>query len=144
MKSKILFLFCIVILAAVLRLWQLGGVPASIDWDEAALGYNGYSILLTGHDEYGSFLPIVLRSFGDYKPALYAYFTIPFIKLFDLNASAVRMTSAIAGILAVLITYFLVKELFSKGLFSNLKDSASSLALLSALLLAISPWHIQF
>ena len=66
-----LLLFLIIFLATVLRFWQLGSVPLSPDWDEVSLGYNAYSIFHTGHDEYGKFFPIVLQSFGDYKPALY-------------------------------------------------------------------------
>lgn len=136
MKSlfKLLPLISIVVLASILRFWQIGQVPPSPDWDEVALGYNAYSIMLTGRDEYGKSFPIILRSFDDYKPALYTYFAIPFIKLFGLTIFAVRLPSAILGILAVLATYFLVKELFKKD----------SFALLSAGLLAISPWHIQF
>ncbi len=107
----------------------------NFDWDEAALGYNAYSIIQTGKVEYGKSLPSVLQSFSDYKPALYAYLVIPTIAIFDLNTFAVRLPSAIFGILTVLATYFFVKELFL---------SRRDIALASAFLLAISPWHIQF
>src|SRR3989339_1253223 len=137
-KYKLIIL--IVLIASVLRLWQLGNVPASPDWDEAALGYNAYSIMQTGKDEYGKSFPIILRSFDDYKPALYTYFIIPFIKLFDLNIVSVRLPSAIFGILTVLATYFLVTELFKKWEMGNGK----MVSLLTSFLLAISPWHIQF
>lgn len=133
MKKNIL-LIIIVVIAALLRLWQLGNVPSSPDWDEAALGYNAYSILQTGKDEYGKSFPIVLQSFADYKPALYMYLAVPSIALFGLDIFAVRLPSAVFGILTVVATYFLVYELFRR------KD----IALLSAFLLAISPWHIQF
>src|SRR3989344_7821496 len=135
---KKLMLVIILFLAAFVRLWQLGVVPPSPDWDEAALGYNAYSILKTGKDEYGTFLPVSLRSFDDYKPPLYAYLAVPSIATFGLNTWAVRLPSAILGVLAVLGTYFLVKELFL--------DSAISLKLsaISSFLLAVSPWHIQF
>lgn len=133
MKTKIL-LIIIVIIASLLRLYQLGNVPVSPDWDEAALGYNAYSIIHTGKDEYGKAYPIVLQSFADYKPALYMYLAIPTIAFFGLDTFAVRLPSAIFGILTVLATYFLVFELFRR------KD----LSLLAAFLLAISPWHIQF
>lgn len=123
----------IIILAVSLRFWQLGAVPPSPDWDEAALGYNAYSVFKTGRDEYGTFLPLSLRSFDDYKPPLYMYLTIPFAAIFGLATWVVRLPSAIAGVLAVIGTYFLVKELYNRNL-----------ALLSAMLLAISPWHIQF
>ncbi len=157
MSKKIVFLILlgIVILATVLRLWQLGNVPPSPDWDEVALGYNAYSIIHTGRDEFGKFLPVVLRSFDDYKPALYAYLTIPSILIFGLNTFAVRFPSAVFGVLAVLATYFLVKELFSnvKLKTENLKEeqntkykilNTEALPLLSALFMAISPWSIQF
>ena len=132
--TSTIILLSIVLIASVLRLYQLGTVPPSPDWDEAALGYNAYSIMQTGRDEYGKFMPIVLQSFDDYKPALYMYTIIPFIPVFGVDLVAVRLPSALFGILTVLATYFLVFELFKR------KD----LAYFSSLLLAISPWHIQF
>ncbi len=133
-KITLILLIGVVVLASILRLWQLGKVPLSPDWDEASLGYNAYSIMQTGKDEYGKFLPVVLRSFDDYKPALYSYLIIPFIKLVGLNIYAVRLPAVIFGILAVLATFFLVKELFA-----NVKT-----ALLASFFMAISPWHLQF
>ena len=138
-KKVLILLFSVIILVAVvLRFWQLGNVPVSPDWDEAALGYNAYSILHTGRDEYGKFLPVVLKSFGDYKPALYSYLVIPSIMAFNLTVFAVRFPSAVFGILTVIAVFFLVRELF------NGYKHRDELSLLSAFLLAISPWHIQF
>lgn len=134
MKKNWIILILIVLFAAVIRFWQFGSVPASPDWDEASIGYNAYSILQTGKDEYGTPFSFVFRSFDDYKPGLYIYLTIPFVALLGLSVETVRMPSAIFGILTVIATYFLVKEFFKK----------ESLALLSSFLLAISPWSIQF
>ncbi len=99
MKNKIYLalLTLIVGIGALLRFYALDKSPPSLGFDEAALGYNAYSIMLTGKDEYGNFLPLSLRSFNDYKPALYAYLSIPFIKIFGLNANSVRAVSALAG-----------------------------------------------
>lgn len=140
MNKKIVFiiLLCLIILASVLRLWQLGNVPISPDWDEAAIGYNAYSILHTGKDEFAKFLPVVFRSFDDYKPGLYIYLTVPSVFLFGLNLFAVRFPSAVFGILAVIATFFLVKELFKKQKYADL------LALTCSFLMTISPWDIQF
>lgn len=135
MKKSFVIVFIILCIAAGFRFYKLGEVPVSPDWDETALGYNAYSILKTGRDEYGTFLPLTIRSFDDYKPPLYVYLTVPSIALFGLSVWATRLPSAVMGILAVLGTYFLVKEL--------LKDD-ERIALLSSFLLAISPWHIQF
>jgi len=124
----------IVILSALLRFWNLGSVPPSPDWDEVALGYNAYSIIHTARDEYGKFLPIVFRSFDDYKPGLYVYEVIPSVWLFGLSVFATRLPSAVMGIITAFAVFFLVKELTKN----------EKLGLLSSLTLALSPWHIQF
>ena len=134
MSRNNFILASIIVIAVFLRLWHLGSVPISPDWDEVSLGYNAYSILETGRDEYGNFMPIMLKSFGDYKPALYAYVAIPSVKLFGLNIFALRLPSAVFGVFSVLLTFLLVKELFKND----------KLALVSAFMMAISPWSIQF
>jgi len=88
--------------------------PPSINFDEASLGYNAYSILKTGKDEYGNFLPISLRSFNDYKPALYAYISIPFIWLMDLNETSTRLPSALMGSVSIVFLYLIAKKFVKK------------------------------
>lgn len=129
--KKFTLLF-ILILATFLRFWQLGKIPEGLHADEAAFGYNAYSLELTARDEYGQFLPLVLRSFDDYKGAVYAYLTIPFLKFFDLSELAVRLPSAIFGVLLIVLTYLLVIKLTGR------KD----LALLTAFLVSISPLSV--
>lgn len=143
-KIEYFILFLIIITASILRLWSIGAVPPSPDWDEAALGYNAWSIMHNGRDEYGEFMPLILRSFDDYKPALYMYFIIPFILIFDLSVIAVRMPSAFFGILSTIAVYFLVKELL--GFAKNTKDiyKFRYLPLVAAFIFAISPQSIQF
>jgi len=138
-KKIALVLFSVIIfLALFLRLWQLGEVPASPDWDEVALGFDANSIIQTGRDQFGKFLPVVLRSFDDYKPALYAYLSIPSILAFGLNVYAVRFPSAIFGVISVISVFFLIKELFKDYKYKD------TLALISSFLMAISPWSMQF
>ncbi|OGG06438.1 hypothetical protein A2777_05665 [Candidatus Gottesmanbacteria bacterium RIFCSPHIGHO2_01_FULL_40_15] len=132
--AKILLLLTLV-LAFVLRVWKLGDNPPSLDWDEASLGYNAYSILKTGRDEYGNFLPMSIRSFNDYKPPLYTYLALPAVAVFGLNELSVRLPSAVFGFLAVISCFYLVRLMNPQ----NIK-----LALLTAFFLSISPWHIQF
>lgn len=144
---KKIFLIVIVTIAVVLRFYQLGKVPVSPDWDEAALGYNAYTLLKTGRDEYGNFLPLSLRSFDDYKPPLYVYLTVPSVALFDLNVWAVRLPSAIFGVLAVVGVYFLVTQLLAADLMVKKNKSGygrNFIALAASFLMAVSPWHIQF
>ena len=128
-------LILIIVLSFFLRTYKLGSVPPSLYWDEASLGYNAYSILKTAHDEHGKFLPVTnFGAYGDYKPPLYIYATVPSIFIFGLTEFAIRFPSAFIGTLTVLLTYFLAKKLFE----------SETVAFISALFLAISPWHLQF
>ena len=134
---KTFLIIAIIILAAVLRLYRLGDYPVSIYWDEAAIGYNAHSIAQTGRDEYGRKWPLSFKSFNDFKLPGYIYLDSIFVKALGLSESSVRLPSALAGILAVIFIYLLTKRLFE-----NL-DWELEISTLTALMLAISPWHIQ-
>ncbi len=130
--------FLIVLLAFFLRIVNVGNIPPSLSWDEVSIGYNAYSILKTGYDEHHRFLPLdAFAAYGDYKPPLAIYLTVPSIALLGLNEFSVRLPSVVAGTLAVFLTYFLVKELFKKSPFTY------HVSFITSFLLAISPWHIQ-
>ncbi|HLC87855.1 MAG TPA: glycosyltransferase family 39 protein, partial [Patescibacteria group bacterium] len=134
LKFNTILLLIILALGLTLRVCKLDSVPPGLTWDEAALGYNAYSLSKTFRDEYGFFLPLTLKSFGDYKPALYAYLDIPFVVTLGLNEWAVRLPSVLAGIGFILICYLIILEIF--------KDKALSLSV--AFFAAISPLSIQF
>ncbi len=121
----------ILILATILRLLWLDKVPPSLNWDEVSMGYTAYSIGETGMDEWGERLPIFFRSYGEWKSAVYIYLLVPFIKIFGLSAFAVRLPSALAGILAVYLTYLIGRKIYSE-----------KVGLWASLFLAISPWHL--
>lgn len=133
MKTK-LVLIIIIFLASLLRLWNLNNFPVGFNADEASLGYNAYSLFQTGKDEYGTPWPISFKSFGDFKPGLYVYLTMPFVAIIGLNEWAVRLPSALLGIGTVILVFFLSLEFFKNR----------SIALLSSFLLSITPWHIHF
>lgn len=116
----------------ILRFFNLTNNPPGFFCDEASIGYNAYSILTTGHDEHGAFLPVYFEAFGEYKSPVFVYSTIPFIRLFGLNEFSVRLTAAVFGVLAILAIYLMTKELFNK-----------KIAMISSFFLAISPWHIH-
>lgn len=138
------FLIIVLLVASALRLYKLGTVPPHLTPDEASLGYNAYSILKTGRDEYGQLLPIIFKSFGDWKPGLYIYLTVPFVAIFGLNEWAVRLPSAITGVVVVWLLYKIVPLLFKTKKTQLRTTNYQLLALISAFLLAINPWHIHF
>lgn len=133
-KIKILLFAGILILALVLRFYKLGEVPPSISWDEAAVGYNAWTILHWGKDEWGRSLPLSFKSFEDDKHPLHIYLTVPTIKVFGLNEMGVRASSAIFGVLNVVIIFFLAKIIFDNNW----------VGLIASLILAISPYNIHF
>lgn len=130
---KRLFLLLILLLAFALRVLWLDRYPVGFTPDEASFGYDAYSIWKTGKDQWGKSFPLVLKSFGDYKSPLYAYLTIPSVAVFGLSKFSVRLPNAILGTMAVLVVYLLVRELTKK----------QNLAVVAALLLAVSSWHIM-
>ncbi len=138
--KKYWILFWIVVLAFLLRIVYLDYSPPSLNWDEVSHGYNAYSILKTGKDEWGETLPLIFRAYGDYKLPVYIYTTVPFIALFGLNSFAVRLPSVLAGTGIVIFTYLLTSKLFSKKEKNSLYSNYQLVALLSALLVAIEPW----
>ena len=139
-KINLVLLMIIITGAAFLRFYRLSEYPA-LNADEAAIGYNAYSLLETGKDEHGNSWPIHFQSFNDYKPGLYFYLVLPFVKLFGLSELSVRFPSAFAGVLTVLVVYLFVKELFSRG---SIKNGKWRLEIMAAAMLAVSPWHIHF
>ena len=159
-------LIIILLLAAFLRLYKLDNYPA-FNADEAAIGYNAYSLLETGKDEHGNPWPIHFQSFNDYKPGLYVYLVMPFVKIIGLNEWSVRFPNALLGIASVYLIYLLVREMVNgqwlmvkkKSIINDQSlaiedlDSKQSyllttnhqlLALIASFLLAISPWHLHF
>lgn len=134
MKKTKQVLFLIFFVALILRLFKLDIIPPSISWDEAAVGYNAYSIANFGRDEYGKVFPLYFKSFGDDKRPVHVYFSATFVKLFGLSEFSVRFSSALFGILNVALIFYLGKILFKK----------EEIGLIAAFLMAISPYAIQF
>ena len=124
-------------IGAAVRCIGLGTIPPGLTDDEADKGYDAYSLLKTGKDQWGVSWPLVaFKGFGDYRTPLSTYLALPTVKLFGLTPVAVRLPSILFGTLSILAVYLLVVELF-RGY-----KRANMLAMFSALLLTLSPWHI--
>ena len=134
-KSKFVFIAALVI-GFVLRVVWLDRLPIGFTPDEAALGYNAYSLLITGRDEWAQpFWQLFftnLRSFGDYKPPLYPFLAVPAVRFFGLHEFSVRLPSAVLGTLSIAGVFLLTGRLVSRPA-----------AVVAALAMAVSPWSIQ-
>jgi 4-amino-4-deoxy-L-arabinose transferase-like glycosyltransferase len=126
-------LFAILLIAFLLRFINLSSYPA-LNADEASLGYDAYSLLTTGRDQHGNPWPVSFQSFNDFKPGLYVYLILPFVKTFGLNELSVRVPGAFLGIATVFLIYKL----------ALLINKNERFALFAAFLLAVSPWHVHY
>lgn len=147
-RYQLLF-FLVLLIAGVIRGYQLGTIPHGMTWDEAAIGYNGFAIFKAHRDEWLVKMPISFKSFGDYKAPFAIYLNGLFTLIFGMNLWAVRLPfylSSIAGIAGMML---LVRRVFSekiqsvKGKFKNY-FSANSLSLFAGAVMTFSPWHIHF
>ena len=129
-----LLLVLITLLFLFTRLYRITDIPPSVYWDEASIGYNGYSIAQTGKDEWGKFLPIHFRAFGEFKLPVYIYATTASVKVFGLNAFSVRLPAVLFSLGVVVLTYFLARKL----------SDSPTVGLLSSLFVSISPWFFIF
>lgn len=132
----------IILLAVFPRFCRLGEVPHGMTWDEAAIGYNGFAIWNTRRDEWLTRLPVSFWSFGDYKAPLAIYLNGIFTAIFGLNLWAVRLPFALSGVVAVLGIILLTKEVFK--LVGERDERIEVYSLLVGVLMALSPWHLQF
>lgn len=126
--TLILFLFLFT------RLYKINEIPLSLYWDEASIGYNAYSILKTGRDEWGEFLPVHFRAFGEFKLPVYIYSVVLSESFFGLSEVAVRIPAILFSLISVLLTYSLGKKL----------SGEKSVGLFSAFLLTLSSWFFIF
>lgn len=119
----------IVALGLFLRLYMLSVIPKGIYVDDAAIGYNAYSILKTGRDEYGQIMPLFLKSWNAFTPALVVYFAVVPVKLFGLNVFALRLTPVLLGTMTIFVVGYIAGRRWY---------------LPALLLMAINPSHILF
>lgn len=131
--SAQILLVAIILLAFVLRFYQLDRIPNGFVPEEVSNGWNAYSILKTGRDEWGKWFPLVFKETGGYKLALNSYLIVPFMAILGPTEFAVRIPTALASVLTVWFTYLLTFQLFKR----------QKIALAASLLVAISPWTVS-
>lgn len=130
--SCLLILICVLFLLT--RIYKINEVPPSVYWDEASIGYNAYSVLKTGQDEWGNFLPIHFRAFGEFKLPVYIYSAIPFINILGLNELSVRIPAVLFSLGVIILTFLLTKKI----------TGSNFIGLWSSFFITISPWFFIF
>lgn len=120
------------VLVFITRIYKFGETPSFIQVDEAGAAYDAYCLAEYGIDRYQNSYPLYLINFGGGQSALYAYATIPFIKLFGANIVAYRLPELLFFLIGILVCYILANKV---------KDKKT--ALLYTFLVIISPWNIE-
>lgn len=132
MLKKNFVLILILVIAIFLRFFRLDYLE--LFGDEVDAGYQSYSLLLTGKDYKGNFLPVYMHSFSEWRAPGMMYFMVPFIKIFGLNEWGIRVPAALWGIFSILGFYLLLLRL----------KISKKIALITIGFLALTPWHIQY
>lgn len=117
-------LFLVLLLALLLRLWQIGSWPPGLYRDEAANGLDALAVL-------DGYRPLFFTANNGREP-FYIYLIAFFINLLGPTATAVRIGAALVGGLTTLPTYLLARSWFGQRV-----------GLLTALLWAITLWPIH-
>jgi len=127
-------LILIIFVGLFLRLYKINSNPPSLFGDELDVGYHAYSILKTGHDYRGNFMPLHFESLAEWRTPLYLYSTVPSVYLFGISSLGVRLPAVFFGVMSIFVMYLLSKKLFK----------SEQIGIIAAFLLSISPWHIQY
>jgi 4-amino-4-deoxy-L-arabinose transferase-like glycosyltransferase len=132
-----LLLLAILLSTIFTRFYRITQYPPGLTIDEVAIGYNAHSILKTGRDEWGEFLPFSFRSSGDYKAPILVYLTVPSLKIFGLNELGVRLPVSVFSAISVFVFWLLTSRYF-------FSQENKLYALIATLMYTVSPWHIIY
>ena len=121
-KNDVLFLVLVLSLAIILRFWDLGS--AGFNNDEAI--YSGQAATLSGNEQFAQHFSIFRA-----HPLLLQSMVSIMVGIFGASDTVSRITPAVLGILTIVVTYMIGKNLFDR-----------KMAIISALVLTILPYHI--
>ena len=134
MELKRILFILIIILFLVTRLYKINEIPASLYWDEASIAYNAYSITQNGQDEWGDFLPLHLRAFGEFKLPVYIYTVSLFQMILGFNEWSLRLPAVVFSLGTIIVIYLIGKNMFY----------SITTGLLGAFILTVTPGYFIF
>ncbi len=131
-KREYVCLALLVLLACLLRFYQLDSIPVGLSGDEGADGLGGKRILR------GEELPLFITEDYGEEP-MHTYLVALSFAIWGVSLWAIRFVSAFIGVLAIPVVFWLAKELLARE-----ESPPSLLPLLSAFFVATSYWHIIY
>jgi len=126
------FYFIIVTIGLLIRFYQVNRLPG-LQIDEAMAGYDTWSLANYGIDSATNSWPVYLYSYGTGQSALYAYLSIPFVKILGLNIVSIRLAMLCISSLTLI---FVVKTFSQLVLSKNWN-------ILFVVILITNPWYFN-
>jgi 4-amino-4-deoxy-L-arabinose transferase-like glycosyltransferase len=123
--QSLLPLAAILLLGGLVRFYQLGAIPLVMENDEGIVGMQAVRVL-------NGSLTNMFQTFGGYSTLHFFLMAIP-VKIFGQTRFAVRLITALAGLLSLPVVYLLARRMFDH-----------KIALISTLLMAVTHIYIQF
>jgi 4-amino-4-deoxy-L-arabinose transferase-like glycosyltransferase len=123
-RTEVIILLAILLVAAAFRLVQLGEIPPGLTHDEADHGMDAVAILNGARPIY--------QTVGYGREPLYDYVVAALMPVFGQSYLALRLTSALAGLLLIVVMHLWVRRAFD-----------APTALLTSALLAVSFWAVS-
>lgn len=125
-------LSALVLAVVALYATRLAYAPPPLHRDEVVVARQAQALASTAHDLNGRFLPLYVRVRDDaWLPPVAVYLTVLVLKILPVSVWAVRLPSALVGVLDVILLYAIARRLFRR----------EHLALVAAGLLAMTPAH---
>jgi 4-amino-4-deoxy-L-arabinose transferase-like glycosyltransferase len=123
----------ILLLAALIRVWDFGSVPAGFNQDGAMAAVDAKALADYGTDRFGMKYPVHFTAWGyGQMSVLLSYLMVPFIKVAGLNEITARLPILIVSLIGLLAFYGLIKNLLGR-----------TAGLIALFLITINPWHIM-
>lgn len=120
--QKIVILLIIVVIGAILRLYNLNANSLWLD-EGATYYFSSHSLV----EIYKSV------SLGEFNPPLFYWIAHFLLKIITPADLALRVVPVVAGIATIPVVYLIGKELYSQ-----------KIGLIAALFIAVSPWHVLY
>lgn len=130
----LLVLLFITLTGGFLRFYKLDKYPVQLNHDEISQLYDTASIVQTGKDIYGNFLPLAFPSTGEFKVGHYIYITIVPYLIFGMREVTIRIPAAFFGTLIIPAVFLFVSQLTKNW----------KLALISSAIISITPSEIFY
>jgi len=129
--KRALLLLSVLSLGIFARAWEFRSLPPGLHQDEASIGVEAFSLLHYGVDRNNVSFPVHFIAWGSGQNALYGYVLIPFVWLFGLTPTTVRIPMFLTGITSLPLVYLAARRLWNE-----------KFGLFAMFCMAISPWHI--